>query len=284
MKRLFIILVIGILAGGCRRHEETPEEKPTHRVLEYDVAYGNHPHQRMDVFIPEGDRDTMGLMVMVHGGSWVSGDKSDWKDWFDYEVFHEKYAVINLNYRLDDRTTRPLPMQTDDIGTAIETFRQKYRMPATRIAVLGGSAGAHLVSQYAYTYPDKPYIKAVVNFVGPVDFNDPTYHTPGHWEWIFSGIEYIFNLPYAGNEAIYAQWSPISHVDANKPPTIMFYGGQDTLVPYTNGERLHARLDSAGVENEYYLYPQSGHSFNYPDGWDAAIKAEDFVDRHLPRH
>jgi len=268
------------MAAGCRK--EAPFSPPVaEEVLAYDYAYGPHPLQKMDVYIPPGLRDTMAVLVIVHGGSWVGGDKSDWKQWFDYERNAKKYATLNINYRLDDPATRPLPMQTDDIASAIRALREDFGVPARRIALLGASAGAHLVCQYAWTYPDSAYVKAVVNFVGPVDFNDPVYHTPGHWEWIFSGIEYIFNLPYAGNEHVYARWSPYTHVTSRSAPAALFYAGRDTLVPYSNGERLHRRLDSFGVENEYWFYPRSGHTFNEADGWDAAYKAEDFIDRHL---
>ncbi len=277
----YIFFLMILISSACRK---TPEENPiddTVQILETDVAYGNHPLQKMDVFIPAGNRDTMALLVLIHGGSWTGRDKSDLAQWFDYEVSRNRWAVININYRLDDYSTRPLPMQTDDIGASIEKLRSEFHFPARKIGMIGFSSGAHIASQFAYKYDHNRDVKALVNYVGPVDFNDPEYHTPGHWEWIFSGIEYIFNLPYDGNESQYAEWSPYHHADAQSPPTILFYGQQDTLVTYTNGLRLHQKLTQLGVENEFHLYPQSGHSLNPSDAWNAFSKTERFLESHL---
>jgi acetyl esterase/lipase len=281
-KHLFVLFFLFFFMFSCKKHSDPGSDiSYTERVVELDYAYGSHTQQTMDIFIPEGNRDTMALVVMVHGGGWTQGDKSSFSQWFEYEKNRNRYAVININYRLDNVQTRPLPMQTDDIHAAIEKIRNEFRLPARKIGLIGGSAGAHLVSQYAYKYDTQGFVKAVVNFVGPVDFNDPQYHTPGHWEYIFSGIEYIFNLAYSGNENQYADWSPYHHVSAQSPPTALFYGQLDSLVPYTQGERLHAKLNAYSVENEYYLYPDSGHGFNSQDSEDAAIKAGNFLDRHL---
>ncbi len=285
MKKFLISILILFIILSCKKTEPVEEENPllhTQFVLEYNFSYGTHPQQNMDIFIPRGNRDTMALVVLVHGGSWVSGDKSHFSQWFNWKKNEKRFAIININYRLDTDMTRPLPMQTDDIHAAIESLRNQFHFPAKRIALIGASAGGHLVSQYAYKYDRGAYVKAVINFVGPVDFNDPEYHVPGgHWEWIFTGIEHIFNLPYDGNEYRYAEWSPYHHVSGQSAPSILFYAGQDTIVPYTQGVRLHEKLNRFSVDNEYYFYPQSGHLFNSDDMQDALHKVDDFLERHL---
>ncbi len=281
MNRKTLLIFTLFFLFSCKKQQPENETDFTREVLSSDYAYGSHNQQKMDVYIPQGDRDTMALLVLVHGGGWTQGDKSSFAQWFEYEKNRGRYAVININYRLDNTQTRPLPMQTDDIHSAIQSLRNDFMFPANRIGMIGASAGAHLVSQYAYKYDTAGNVKAVVNFVGPVDFNDPEYHTAGHWEWIFSGIEYIFNLPYSGNEIQYAEWSPYHHVTSQSPPSILFYGLQDTLVPYSQGERLHQRLNQFNVENEYYLYPDSGHRFNNTDTQHALSKTAAFLERHL---
>lgn len=283
MKKYLLILMFlaGILFVSCRKHKVEDKPKFRDELLSYNVAYGSHPQQRMDVYIPACVRDTVGLIVLVHGGSWYERDRSDMSAWFEYERGLKRYAVINIDYRLDTDNEPPVPQQTDDVASAIAFLQTEYDLAAHRIVLVGASAGAHIVSLYAYKYASPQWIKGVVNIVGPVDFNDPQYHTPGHWSYIFSGIEYIFNHLYQGNENYYRSVSPYHYINANTPPTALFYGGADTLVPPTQGQRLHARLDSAGVENEFYLYPNSGHVFDYNDGWDAAYKIQDFIEAHL---
>jgi len=282
-KPFYLLLAAAFLTSAlrCNREPEPETTEPRPEETVYNYAYGDDPQQQMDVYIPRGIRDTMGVVVLVHGGSWYGGDRSQFAPWFEYERTVKRYVVLNMDYRLDKPDEPPVPMQTDDIALAIETLRNDFDVPAEKIVIVGGSAGGHLATLYAYKYDTGHYIKGVVDFVGPVDFTDPQYHEPGHWEWIFSGIEYIFNHPYEGNEEYYKSVSPYYYVNEQTPPTIMFYGGQDTLVPYTQGERLHQRLDSFQVENEYYLYPNSGHIFNETDGWDAYYKAEAFMVEHL---
>ncbi len=271
-----------IILSQCKKHTETHDgTQPETAELHYNFSYGNHLQQTMDVYVSFGLRDTIPLIVMVHGGNWIGHDKSDFSPRFERMRNFERYALININYRLDSTNAPPVPMQTDDIALAIEKTKEIFHLKADRIGLMGMSSGGHITAIYAYRYNIDHNIKVLVNFVGPVDFNDPQYHTPGHWKRIFSGIEYIFGIPYIGNENYYASVSPYSWIDAQSPATILFYAGQDTLVPYSQGERLHARLDSFSVTNEYYFYPNSSHPFNTPDTIDATLKAETFIRKNL---
>ncbi len=281
MKKLIISLLIIFLFQQCRKKEDhiQPAIQPSTERLDY--AYGNHPQQIMDVYIPEGKRDTMALLVMVHGGSWISRDKSDFSAWYAFEKQQGQYAIININYRLDTPQTIPVPMQTDDINLAITKVRSDFDLPANRIVLLGMSAGGHLVLLYAYKYDTGHKVKVVINMVGPSDFTDPNYHSPGVWENIFPGIEYIFNTPYQGHESFYRDVSPYYFVSASSPPTISGYAGRDTLVPYTQGTRLHQKLVNFNIPNEYIFYPNSEHVFNQTDGLDFFWRARAFMIRHL---
>ena len=280
-----LLLIFVFTFFSCRK-EDTPDPAPQPReeVVAYGVAYGTDSLQIMDVYIPYGLRDTMALLVMVHGGSWYTGDRSHFAAWFEYEKNRKQYAAINIEYRLDTDRTVPVPMQTDDIAAAIRAVKEKYDLNTGKIGMLGVSAGAHLAALYAYHYDTEHHVKAVVDWCGPVDFNDPQYHEPGHWAWIFSGIEYIFGRPYQGNEDYYASVSPYFYVNAQSPPTIILHGEQDTLVPPSQAIRLHEKLDRAGVDNELRLYPHSGHIFERQDGLDAFWHCEPFLDRHLLGH
>ena len=282
MRRFFYLVPLLMVLWACHKGEE-PEDPPQVQdaVLAYSVPYGSHPKQIMDVYIPAGQRDTMALLVMVHGGSWYEGDRSHFAAWFEYETNRKVYAAINIEYRLDTDQTTPVPMQTDDIAAAIRKVGEKYGVNTTKIGILGVSAGGHLATLYAYHYDTDHHVKAVVDWCGPVDFNDPQYHTAGHWEWIFSGIEAIFGVPYAGHEDYYASVSPYHYVNAQSPPTIIHHGERDTLVPYTQAVRLHQKLDSVGVYNELYLYPDSEHIFNQQDGMTAFWRSEHFLDMFL---
>lgn len=72
-----------------------------------DEAYGTDATQKMDVFLPEGrSTATTKVVVLIHGGSWSSGDKSDFTDYFDtLKKRVPGYAIFSINYRLATGTT-----------------------------------------------------------------------------------------------------------------------------------------------------------------------------------
>ncbi|MBX9448243.1 MAG: carboxylesterase family protein, partial [Taibaiella sp.] len=66
-----------------------------------NVAYGPDPMQRMDVYLPEDRNTNTKVIVLIHGGAWSGGDKSDMT--FIQPMIAEKWpeaAVVNINYRL----------------------------------------------------------------------------------------------------------------------------------------------------------------------------------------
>jgi len=63
--------------------------------------------------------------------------------------------------------------------------------------------------------------------------------------------------------------SPRHHVKPGIPPTLMCYGGRDELVPLSQGTNLRAALDLAGVHNDLFVFPNSGHG--WPNPADSAL-------------
>ncbi len=281
MKKIFLMVFILPILLQCRKKSDTTEPHVQTEEEHLDYAYGTHYQQTMDVYIPEGVRDTMTMIVMIHGGSWVSRDKSDFAAWYNYEKQQKHFALANINYRLDTQQTLPIPMQTDDIGLAIQKMENVFGIRSGKIVLIGMSAGGHLALLYAYKYDTHHQVKVVINMVGPADFTDPSYHQGGAWADIFPYIEIIFNAPYAGNENYYMNVSPYYFIDNQSPATISGYAGMDTIVPYTNGERIHQKLQQFNIPEEYVFYPNSGHVFNQQDGLDFFWRARTFMLQNL---
>jgi arylformamidase len=116
-----------------------------------DVAYGQDPRQRFDVYLPSQARNAP-VIFMVHGGGWRRGDKAM------ATVIENKVArwvprgfiVISTNYRmLPD--TKPIE-QARDVGHALGTAQQKaaeWGGDPGKFILMGHSAGAHLVALLA---------------------------------------------------------------------------------------------------------------------------------------
>ncbi len=241
-----------------------------------DVAYGTDALQKMDVYLPANrSTTTTKVFILIHGGAWASGDKSD-ANFVPYIDTLKKrfpdYAIFNINYRLAAfPATNTFPAQELDIKAAVEFIygnRSTYLI-SDKFVMLGASAGAHLALLQAYKYHSVVNVKAVVDFFGPTDMSD-LYNNPGGLPAI--NIALLMNGTPVTNPTLYLQSSPITFANAQSCPTIILQGGSDPLVnATTQSVALKNKLTAATVVNEYVLYPAGGHG-----DWDVATYTDAF--------
>ena len=123
--------------------------------------------------------------------------------------------------------------------------------------MIGISAGGHLGLLYSYLSDTEKAVKAVCSVVGPTDFTDPYYTNEDSF---FGDIGTLFlGESYNSNPNLYAEASPISHLDASDPPTLLFYGANDLLVPPSQPDRLTTKLNLINLDYEYTLFENAGH-------------------------
>lgn len=258
-------LLLLFLVTGCNSDDSTTQASLAARNI-LNVAYGNDAQQSMDVYLPAGRDENTKVIVLVHGGAWTSGSKDDVTSLVPIlQQRFPNHAVVNINYRLATETSPAMPKQIDDIESVLDYLEASDYHISDDYAFVGFSAGAHLSMLYAYAHDMDHDVKAIVNVVGPADFTDP--------EYLSHNLYPIAALYLVGTSAPTAEQiasiSPASHITAQAPPTLTFYGGQDPLVPATQGPRLKAKLDEAGVYNEFNFYPDGGHA-----DWDIATFGE----------
>lgn len=245
-----------------------------------NLSYGEHEKQKLDIYLPEKVNEmgkTVPFILLIHGGSWTGGDKNDFKYILPL-INGNGYAAVLINYRLIDDGADYSDM-LDDVNSAVGYLKHngaKYMLRRNKFAVWGNSAGGHLALLYAYKIGDEGPIDVslVVSMVGPADFTDPSYYA-GSDEETDSKLQLVNALCGSSltksqalggefpNEIIDA--SPVSHITADYPPTLLAYGGKDPLVPYSNAERLYDKLNTArsGSQNCYLVkFPNSGHELN----------------------
>jgi acetyl esterase/lipase len=119
--------------------------------LERDVAYGNDPAQRLDVYVPEKAAHAP-IVVMVHGGAWMLGDKGNTGVVANKVGYWlpKGYIVVSVNYRMA-RPPQPLD-QADDVARAVAFVQGKaptWGGDPDRLVLVGHSSGAHLVALLA---------------------------------------------------------------------------------------------------------------------------------------
>lgn len=210
-----------------------------------DLRYGTDPAQKLEMFVPQGAKGSLPVLVFVHGGSWAGGDPHDYR--FIARTFCAKgYAVVLAGYRL--YPTARFPAMVEDGAAAVRWVHDnaaKLGGDPARVALMGHSAGAYNVAMLTL---DPQWLRAVglndtairgtVALAGPFDFlpldSDATINAFG-------------NAP----DPLVTQ--PITFVRKDAPPMLLVTGDADTRVKPRNSERLAQLLTQAGVPNQPVL-------------------------------
>lgn len=277
IKNILVIVSFTFLFSCKKETENIVKALPAQTFT--DQSYGTDGAQKMDIYLPAGrSSDTTKLIIMIHGGAWVTGDKTDFASFIP--ILQQRlpsYAIANINYRLATNTSNHFPSQENDMKAAINFLLQQSGNYAfsQKIVLLGASSGAHLAALQAYKYAE-PKISAVVDFFGPVDmaalYNSTTI------PFNRSIIEGLMNGTPTSNPLLYQQSSPLNFVTNQSSPTIIFHGDKDEVVPVAQSIALKDKLQSLGVTNQLFIYPNQGHDiWSYPIMTDVFDKTEAFI-------
>ena len=243
-----------------------------------NVVYGDNERHRLDIYYPaDGPTDNAGLVLFIHGGSWLGGDKAD-RDDECHRLTKAGYITATMNYRLLAKSYEAsIQAMLDDIAAAITTIKSEaaergYHI--TQMAISGQSAGAHLAMLFALKSPERSAvpIKFVVSMVGPADLAnvlgiDVNVLTD---EQVAESGELLTLLYGEASESgevtreflaeSLTAYSPISFVDSASVPLLGAYGGKDPIVKKYNYEVLNEAYNRSGVDHTIILFPDADHS------------------------
>lgn len=272
MKRHLPLLCL-VFFISCQKENKVDNSNPAVTEQTYlDVPYGSDVQQKMDVYLPAG-RNTTGTkaILLIHGGAWASGDKTDFTAYVDtLKKRQPDYAIFNINYRLATVAGNVFPTQENDVKAAFDFIVSKtneYKI-SQKIVLLGASAGGHLALLQGYKYTTPLKAKAVIDFFGPTDMVDLYIH-PGD-PALVPVLQLLLGGTPVSNPTMYQQSGPINFVNAQSPPTIIFQGGIDPVVPVAQSAALNTKLQTMGVVHQYVFYPTEGH------GWVGANLTHSF--------
>jgi acetyl esterase/lipase len=249
---------------------------------EFDISYGDDTNQTFDLYLPADRNSDTKTIILVHGGGWTSGDKTE-MDPVKTLLIQEfpDVAIVNMNYRLADSENKPFPMQTDDISTVVrylKTYETKFSI-SDELGFIGTSAGGHLALLWAYSLDTLQKTNMVCSIVGPTNLTDENYTTAAEEnEELKAFLELFGEDP---TEEYLESASPLYQVTATAPATILFYGGQDPLVPISQGADLNDELSDLNVTHEYTLYPDEGHGWDGIEFLDTWTKLKAFIYTNL---
>lgn len=270
---------------------------PDDVVATRDIAYAGteHPRQRLDLYLPKTPaNDKLPLVVFIHGGAWQAGDKAGGAGRVLPYVRTGEYAGASLGYRLTGDAG--WPAQIHDCKAAIRWLRgtaEEHGIDPDRIAVIGSSAGGHLVAMLGTAgdvdmlegtlgaFPEvSSGVTCVVDFFGPAnlltmgDFPSSIDHNAAD-----SPESKLLGGPVPERQDVAREASPQTYVTGDDAPFLILHGTNDRIVPRDQSVQFDKALRAAGVESQLISIEGGGHGgFDSPDT-DARVKA--FLERHL---
>lgn len=230
----------------------------------------------MDIYRPAGNANgPMPAVLYVHGGGWEKGNASlgGVNALIADQLLQHGMVVAAVNYRLAPQY--PWPAQIDDVKCAVRYLRanaQRYGIDPREIGAWGGSAGGHLVSMLGTAGPGAGFdtgqytsesssVQAVVDMFGPADLT-----ASGWGPYATSVVQQVFGVTPGQDNGVLAKASPVSYIQANDPPFLIFQGVADNVVPPSQSQELAARLHDAGDGATLVMVQNAGHGFKPTGG------------------
>ena len=268
MRTLYVCLLAILCFVSCKKKEDANAAKTF-----LNVKYGTDTRQAMDVYLPAGRTSETPVLILIHGGGWTEGNRTDLNVFVDtLKRRLPNYAIFNISYRLAANGQHLFPTQENDVKAAVDFIyskRSEYGV-SDRVALLGASAGAHLALLQAYKYSTPVKAKAVVSFFGPTELVQMYNNPPNPLVPLL--LASVTGATPATNLSLYQQSSPSNFALTGVAPTLLLHGSNDIIVAASQSMLLHNKLTAANVPSQYIVYPGAGHG-----DWDAATYADAFA-------
>lgn len=269
--------------GGASANEALAPLVPADVTGIEDVSYGDAGKDTtLDAWFPASVADTdrtLPTVVWVHGGGWVSGDKSQVANYLKI-LASNGFTVIGINYSIAPGAKYPTPVkQTNEALAYLKTNAARLHADTSTIVLAGDSAGAQIAAQVAAitTNPDYaaevgvapslqpselagtvlncgPYVPAMVEDAGGI----------GGWfvktvAWAYIGTK-DFDAP------IMDQADLVANSTASFPPTWISGGNNDPLTE--QGRAFATHLSGLGVDVSPLFFPDDhtpalGHEYQF---------------------
>jgi acetyl esterase/lipase len=268
-----MFVVVGAMLGSA----QTPDGFRSAVLVNhaYDVVsnvvykVANNYELKLDVYHPHAPSGPVPVVMMIHGGGWITGSKDDYiLNAGPYLAMG--FAVVNVEYRLGKVSLAPAAVEDCQCALRwIGVHAQQYNFDLEKIIVTGASAGGHLAlatgmipasagfaNECANMIPPNdagPKVAAIINVFGITDVADllqgPNLRT--------YAVSWLGSQP--DREDLAKRLSPLTYVRAGGPAVLTIHGDADPTVPYSHAVRLHEALSKAGVRNQLLTMQGGGH-------------------------
>ncbi len=275
MKNLFLIFLIVSLAFiSCTKNDLNKEVLDVNNLelnksnnnnnyqITREISYGSSPEQTFDIYSPINSLTIIKtkVIVLIHGGSWMNGDKSSMEELLvRIQSTNPNYTIVNMNYVLANDNNFAFPNQFNDIDLVLNelTSNQEVYHIIPEFTLLGKSAGAQLALMYDNTFDKLDRVKTVCSISGPTDFTHTVFQDDPDFDYLFDLL--VDKNYYSYSYGINLEISPLFQINRRTSPTIIFHGTNDVKVPIENAELLEEKLNRNRIPNKLLVFNE-GHS------------------------
>ncbi|MBQ3426340.1 MAG: alpha/beta hydrolase [Clostridia bacterium] len=232
-----------------------------------NICYGaDKTRNVLDVYRPKDSSGKLPVIVSVHGGGWVYGNK-DIMQFYCMSLAERGFAVVNFSYRLAPEYKHPTPLvDTNSIFYWVMENAGLYGFDTDNIFAVGDSVGANILGFYCClctdpVYAEKMSIKPPEGFVPKaVALNSGMYRLVRGEELLLDSFAEVY-FPNGGTDEEYSEVDLAEHVTGDFPPSFIMTAPGDFLANQV--KPFYDRLRSLGVDAQCHSYGDSENQLKH---------------------
>ena len=218
----------------------------------YKEVAGIKLHLNIYQPLPDRFRPHRPAIVYFFGGGWVKGDVKQFKTQAEY-MAQKGIVGITVEYRIKSIHNTLATMAVKDARSALRFIKKnavKYNIDPDKVYAAGGSAGGHLALS-----------TAMLDHING-KFDDLSIDPTPRGILLYNPVVNVDNFadrfagPKRADEA-----NPMNYVKINLPPTLIFHGSEDDVIPLEDVREFKSKMQRYGNHCELKIYDGVGHGF-----------------------
>lgn len=261
-KLLSLISLISFSTSNLFSQVATSDNSETDSYLQ-NLSYGKDEYQKLDIALAKNRSSKTPLVILIHGGGWVRGDKRDLGNFLG--MFTAKgFNVANINYRLaghgnDEVRWKDMINDVHDALNYIQEHAEEWKIRKDKYILWGASSGAHLAFLYGYQFDSAAIISSVIGFGTPARLNDPVWNEDRYRQMAMQAMPALTGQSWSADTTNPELVKASPYYSKTFKPSLLIHGDRDNTVPYNQSVQLYDLLQQKGVESKLILLKNGGH-------------------------
>ncbi len=261
-----------MMRRGCKKSDAKRDAGlvyPDNVVRVEDISYGPHKMNVLDVYRPQTTEEKLPVIVSVHGGGWVYGDKKLYSHYCT-RLAERGFVVVNFTYRLSPESKFPCHLEdTVKVFDWVAKNAEQFGMDKEYIFAVGDSAGGHILALYSAMCTNSEYAakfdfqpkedvlpKAIALNCAVLDMDAIKSSSGSNTLTLMKDV-----LPKGKMEEYLQLANPIAYVNEKFPPCMIMTSNEDFLKEQP--ETFMKKLEACGVPYVYKFYGDEEHKLGH---------------------